>query len=186
MAKLTYARVPVAVATRLILPSQYDHVDFNISLTSGESMDTFIAWSLEKEHGDLGLQSGVQDMPPISRLGLEITKSSYADEAQALVQRIAGRAEENITLALARLELIHSVDTLEQTKFIGDRLPPSIIALFDAAVRAVESQPEEQRDLGLKAIAAVAHAGAHGLHGLKFTDLDRWLREAALSPRRTA
>ena len=142
-------------------------------------MSSFVAWSLETEHGDLGLDSGVESKPPPSRLGIDIRKSARDTEAQELVDRIAGRAEENITLALARLELVYDLNTIEATKTVGDRLPSSITTLFNAGIQAIESQSSDERDLGLKAIAAVAHAGSHGMSGLKFADLDRWLREAA-------
>ncbi len=158
----------------------YNHVDIDITVFNTERLLEFIEWSLENEHGDLGLESSDQPKPPLSQLGLQIKRSPDKHEAFNIAHIVFGRAEPNVTLALARLELVHTMDTADETRPVSDRLPANIVALFDAGMRSVNSQPEELRDIGLKAIAAVAHVADQGFRPLKYVDLDRWLREAAM------
>jgi hypothetical protein len=138
-------------------------------------MQGFVAWELEGEHGDLGLGSGVEEKPPLSLLGRKILDEDES-EATALVMRITDQAENNIALARARLEIVHTCDSVATTRAVRDRLPPGVTALFDAIVSAVEGQPAAQRDLGLMAIAAVGHDDAETVEA---DALMEWLHKAA-------
>ncbi len=147
-------------------------------MAESDELEDFVAYSLEKEHGDLGLGSPCPQKPPLSTLGRALTRSPQGTRAaRNLADAIADRAENNIALALARLEMAHAAPTLEASRTVSDRLPPTITALFDAGMVRVEAQPAGRRELGLRAIAAVAHFRSKPV---RFADLERWLAEAEL------
>lgn len=150
-------------------------------MPSGQKMQEFIARSLEQEHGDLGLgTSPTTAIPPPSRLGAELTE--VAGGARNLVRMLEQQASYNVAMARVRLDLVDAAPSLTAALDIGDRLPASITAVFNAGIRAIEAQPSGQRNLGLRAIAAVAHAEQNSMAceqtGLTFGVLDKWLREA--------
>lgn len=116
-------------------------------------MKRFVAWSLEREHGDLKLESSARK-PPLSALGRSLRENHTTNEAQALVDRIVDVAFGNIALAKARLDLVNEAESIQSVEARRDQLPANIIAMFDAGLRRIEAQPPNQRDLGLKAIAA--------------------------------
>jgi len=138
------------------LSQPFDHVDLDISLPSEEQVRKFVAWALEHEHGDLGLDSDAAEKPPLSLLGRRLRDGGQG-AAEGLVAHITSQAENNIALARARLELVHAVEDVAAAGVVRDRLPPNVSGLFDAILACVEAQPPSQRELGLKAIAAVGH-----------------------------
>jgi hypothetical protein len=136
-------------------------------------MQKFVAWDLEKEHGDLGLQSLNDTKPPLSSRGKELRRR-HGDGAQRRLDWIVLKAFGNVGIAKLRLDLVHSVQYLEAIDVVGDRLPGNIIALFDAGIQRLEKQPDAQRELGLCAIAAAVH----NFKGVPFATLERWVYEA--------
>jgi hypothetical protein len=71
-------------------------------------LESFVRWSLESQHGDLGLGSGASDIPPLSSLGLELTKSGMRGSLEDLVDQITFSAEGNIAIARAKLDLVNT------------------------------------------------------------------------------
>lgn len=135
------------------LVEPYEHVNFPISPIDPDSMRDFVAWDLEKEHGDLGLGSSNSRKPPLSFLGASLREDGPGGTARNLVERIVGKAHGNIAIAKIRLDLVHREQTCEAA--VRDRLPSNLLALFDAGMKQIEEQPAAQRELALNAISAV-------------------------------
>ncbi|KAF2801732.1 uncharacterized protein BDZ99DRAFT_455882 [Mytilinidion resinicola] len=154
------------------LNESYDIVNFGIGQIPNPSMRDFVAWDLEKEHGDFGLKSPCHDKPPLSSLGALILRNQDGNTPQTLLERILDQAEGNIGIAKLRLDNVHNAQSLEDVESIGDRLPPNIVFQFDTAIRNIEAQPASQGDLGLRAIAAAAENNA----GVPAANVERWLR----------
>lgn len=116
-------------------------------------MENFIAWSLEREHGDLGLGSSSPN-PYLSPLGLAFRKDKNPNHVKSVAGDIGDLAGDHIGLAKARLDLVHEAQTVEDVVQRRNQLPANIVAMFNAGARAVEAQNSLKRDVGLKAIAA--------------------------------
>jgi hypothetical protein len=154
----------------------YDHVNITVSVPDVD-MENYIAWNLEREHGNLGLNSSAR-MPPLSSLGLAIRNSKDTEMAKNIVGNIKGLSAGHVATAKARLDLVQdarSVDDLLQRRY---QLPANILAMFDAAVKTVENQNPLQRSLGLHAIAAAGRDS----NGIEISDL-RTLLEKSNSTR---
>ncbi|KAH8733000.1 hypothetical protein GQ44DRAFT_734902 [Phaeosphaeriaceae sp. PMI808] len=138
------------------LREPYDHVNIPI-MTPEQAMKMFIAWNLEREHGDLGFNSTARK-PPLSPLG----KSLMSYEASQTVQKHADDIFEysygNIGIAKARLDLLHGMESLDMLETRKDQLPATIVTLFDMAIKRIEAQHACQRDIALKALAASANS----------------------------
>lgn len=116
----------------------------------------FIAWDLEREHGDLGLNSGILLKPPLSSLGISFSEDQSGAASSKLKHSISGQSHGNISLAKLSLDFVHtslSVNSLEEPK---DRLPKNMQAHFRRGIERILDQPIGRRDLALKAIAAVS------------------------------
>ncbi|OCK96347.1 uncharacterized protein K441DRAFT_694885 [Cenococcum geophilum 1.58] len=151
----------------------YEYIDFEVGWIPTESIQKFVAWDLEKEHGDLGLQSLNDTKPPLSSRGKEL-RQRHGGDAQRHLESIVFKAFGNVGIAKLRLDLVHSTQSLEAVEIVRDRLPGNIIALFDAGIQRLEKQPDAQRELGLCAIAAAVHS----YEGVPFATLERWVHEA--------
>ncbi|KAJ4355287.1 hypothetical protein N0V95_003042 [Ascochyta clinopodiicola] len=132
----------------------YDHVNIRVRVPQ-EAMARFVAWDLEREHGDLGLNSSARK-PPLSLLGENLLSNQASKPIQTLVDDITAYSYENIGIARARLDLVHDMESLDSVQARKDQLPATIVALYDVGLRGIEQQSPSQRDLALKAIAAVA------------------------------
>ncbi|KAF9699633.1 hypothetical protein EKO04_002407 [Ascochyta lentis] len=132
----------------------YDHVSIRIWVPY-EAMAKFVAWDLEREHGDLGLNSSARK-PPLSLLGETLLSNQATKPIHTLVDDITAYSYENIGIARARLDLVHDMESLDSLQARKDQLPATIVALYDLGLRGIEQQSQSQRDLALKAIAAVA------------------------------
>ncbi|KAJ8112155.1 hypothetical protein OPT61_g5417 [Boeremia exigua] len=132
----------------------YDHVNIRLWVPS-QVMEAFIAWDLEREHGDLRLNSPARK-PPLSILGESLRSTRDAKFIRALVEHIAANSYGNIAIARARLDLVHGTESAEGLEARKEQLPATIIALFDRGLETIVAQPEHQRETALKAIAAAA------------------------------
>lgn len=132
-------------------------------------MAAFIAWSLEREHGNLGLNSGPHHgpLPPVSALGLELLKAGgpvlEADGKESggkrtlaigLCERLLARSEGHLTLAKVQLDLVHAANDPRAilAEVESDSLPHQLVAIFDAAV----SNALDGNELGKACIALSA------------------------------
>lgn len=137
----------------------YQHVNLKVAV-SDERLTDFIAWDLEREHGDLGLNSSARK-PPLSHLGEQIMLNQASRPIQAVIDDIVERSYNNIGIAKARLDMIHEMESLESLDAKKDQLPTSVTALFDFGLQQIEALPARQRDMALKSIAA-AGRGVEG------------------------
>jgi len=132
----------------------YDHVTINI-MTPEAAMRNYVAWDLEREHGDLGLASSARK-PPLSPLGQVLTSRTASKSVQKYMEEIIDAAGGNISMAKARLDLVHTMETLDDLEARRDQLPANIVTMFDSGLKRIESQPNDQQEIALKAIAAAA------------------------------
>lgn len=95
-----------------------------------DTMAEFIAWDLEREHGDLGLRSPV-NKPPLSRLGKSLLLNQDVRPIRNIVDDIVELSYFNIGIAKARLDLIHDMESLDGLDAKKDQLPTTVTALFD-------------------------------------------------------
>lgn len=163
----------------------FDHVEIKVDLNT-RSVGRFIDWDLEAEHGDLGLgnNDGEDDddpdgKPPKSAFGRQLSDPQNLEALDTLREQLRYHAQGNVSIARLRLDNVHQAQSIDAiTSAWADTLPANIVAFFDAGIRRIEDQPPARRDLGLKAIAAVAHYHyADG--GLAYAALDRILRRAS-------
>jgi hypothetical protein len=139
-------------------------------------MREFVAWDMEREHGDLGLGSVNDKKPPLSMLGSSLHEDRADGAATRLVQHIVDKAYGNVVMAKLRLDLIHRAQTLESIEAVHDRLPNNLLQLFGAGINSIERQPDAWlQDLGLLAIAAAAR----NFNGVPFESLKQWLQKAS-------
>lgn len=129
-------------------------------------MVDFIAWDLEREHGDLGLQSSAMK-PPLSQLGKSLLLNQGTRPIQTIIDDIKERSDGNIGIARARLDLIHDMESLDDLESKKDSLPATVTALFDYGLRQIEALPARERDIALKSMAAAGRS----LFGSSIPDL---------------
>ncbi|KAF6801240.1 TOL protein [Colletotrichum sojae] len=156
----------------------FDHVELKVDLNR-KSVGRFIDWDLEAEHGDLGLGSSDDGKPPKSAFGRKLSDPRNHEALSTLQEQLRYHAQGNVSLARLRLDNVHRTQSVDKiTSAWADTLPANIVAFFDAGIRRIEDQPPARRDLGLKAIAAVAHYH-YSDGGLEYAALDRILRRAS-------
>lgn len=124
---------------------------------SDERLSNFIAWDLEREHGDLELLSSARK-PPLSCLGEQLLLNRTGRPIQTIIDDIVERSYNNIGIAKARLDLIHEMESLESLDAKKNQLPSTVTALFDFGLQQIESQPARQCDVALKSIAAAGRS----------------------------
>ncbi|KAI1515361.1 Tol protein [Pyrenophora tritici-repentis] len=132
----------------------YDHVSINMIIPD-MAMTNYIAWDLEREHGDLGLDSPARK-PPLSPLGQVLTSKIASKSVQKYMEEIVDAAGGNVSLAKARLDLLHTMETLDDLEARRDQLPTNIVAMFESGLKRIETQPGNQHEIALKALGAAA------------------------------
>jgi hypothetical protein len=118
-------------------------------------MRNYIAWNLELEHGDLGLGSSAWK-PPLSPLGKSLTSSSASRSIQKHADDVYEAAAGHIGMAKARLDYIHTMDSLGGIESRRDQLPTNIVTMFDSGLKSIEKNTTGQSDIALKVLAAAA------------------------------
>ncbi|KAH7123677.1 hypothetical protein B0J11DRAFT_318642 [Dendryphion nanum] len=153
------------------LHEPYAHQNISIDLVPRQYMEDFISWNLEREHGDLGL-SRFPDPPPLSALGQSILEGAPFVLPSGLVEDIYEESEGNISIAKARLDLVHVAESWAGLNAYKrrQRLPVNIVSMFDAGIRTIQQQRSERRELGLKAISVLAKG-----EEIPITIMRRWL-----------
>ncbi|KAH8680520.1 hypothetical protein BX600DRAFT_444591 [Xylariales sp. PMI_506] len=146
--------------------------------------EDFIKYCLERDHGDLGFNSGAFDSstagpPPLSTLGRHLCRQSIDNKpspaALTLVETLSHLFYNNITIALLRLENYLEAESLEDIS-VGDRLPQNIVNTFNASMARIAGNVNlTRRKLGVYAIHIIAHHGRR--LGLRFDDLCIELRK---------
>ena len=139
-------------------------------------MREFVAWDMEREHGDLDLGSVNDKKPPLSTLGSSLHEDRAIGAATRLVQHIVDKAYGNVVMAKLRLDLAHRSQTLESIEAVHDRLPNNVLEIFRAGINSIEQQPDAWlQDLGILAIAAATRT----FNGVPFESLKQWLQKGS-------
>ncbi|KAH7076557.1 hypothetical protein BKA63DRAFT_564943 [Paraphoma chrysanthemicola] len=136
------------------LHEPYNHVNIRLSIPD-HAMKNFIACSLENEHGDLNLGSSTPK-PPLSPLGRSLASGKALKSIQKHADDILEYSYGHIGIAKARLDMLHEMDSIDQLEMRRDELPASIIMIFNACLRKIETQHSSHRDMALTALAASA------------------------------
>ncbi|OCL11267.1 hypothetical protein AOQ84DRAFT_374160 [Glonium stellatum] len=155
------------------LVEPYEHVNFAIGQIPTESMRKYVAWDLEKEHGDLGFGILNESKPPLSKLGFTLREDETGAATLGILTDVVNKAFGNVSIAKLELDLIHSAQSMETIESTPDRQPRNLVALFDEGIKQIDQQPPSQRDLGLKAIAAAGRDP----NGVPLVHLERLLRD---------
>ncbi|KAL0261362.1 hypothetical protein SLS55_002792 [Diplodia seriata] len=148
----------------------YSHLELDLSMSLDLAVE-FASWSLEAEHGDLGLDTDNDNKPPHSALGRTLVHRGGARAIQSLVNSIANDAFNNLTFIKLRLDAIRTATSIDAVLSVGDRLPANRVAMFDAAIERIAAQAQPQSRLGLAAISAAANR----YNGRPFGELEREL-----------
>ncbi|KAF2036011.1 hypothetical protein EK21DRAFT_53216, partial [Setomelanomma holmii] len=156
------------------LYEHYDHVNIRLSVPD-YAMKKFIAWSLEREHGDLGLGSAARKPPP-SPLGRSLTTGTATRSIEKHADDILEFSYGHIGIAKARLDMLHEMESLEKLEMRRDQLPANIIMIFDGGLRRIEAQYISHRDIALAAMAASAEFD----DGISIPDLRAKLEDLGL------
>lgn len=149
----------------------YSYLELDLSIDQDIATD-FTCWSLEAEHGDLGLDTDNDNKPPLSALGRVLVNRGGPGVIRDLVESIANDAMNNLTFAKLRLDTIRAAQSVDTVLRVGDRLPANRIAMFGAAIKRIAAQPQQQSRLGLTAISAAANH----FNGKPFRELERELQ----------
>ncbi|KAK7926949.1 tol protein [Apiospora marii] len=130
-----------------------------------EGLSVLVRDAIQREHGDLGLDSPAQTspgsppcLPPLSHLGQELATpaNKTAGVAEQLVEETASRSDDVVAVALLRLNHLWKAKTLKEARAVPDRLPRELLNVFDAGIAYVAAQTcDTQRFLGLQSIRIV-------------------------------
>jgi Heterokaryon incompatibility protein (HET) len=152
----------------------YSHMSSHIGQIPNEYMEKFILWDMWREHEDVGFAVQETGVPPLSPEENPPRTPSTDATLGKIISFVSKYAHSNITIAKIRLEEIHNGRSSEDLDNVRDRLPHSLVALFDAGIQRIERQPKAQRDLALLAIAAAAEKDT----GVSLTSLEECIRDA--------
>jgi hypothetical protein len=152
----------------------------SINIDRVSELENYVAWDLEREHGDIGLGShnDKERLPPLSALGASFWKAESSDTARDLVGMITANAHGSIVLAKLGLDVVHSATSVDDIELSRSHLPKNVQALFDEGIQQIMQQPAPQRELALKSIAAVVKLGPMEV-GTHLSTLAAVLRERA-------
>lgn len=88
-------------------------------------VEDFICWSLQNEHGDVGLEtSDKKSEIPLSKLGLQLRAHHSPNKARSIVSHIAERAEQNMAMEKVRLDKLHRLNDLDMVEDHLRIVPP--------------------------------------------------------------
>ena len=153
----------------------YGHVSSHVGQIPKKYVEEFILWDMRREHEDIGFAIQETSVLPLSPTEEDPPRTPSTDATlQKIISFVSRYADGNITIAKIRLEEIHNGRSSEDLDNVRDRLPHSLVTLFDAGIQRIERQPKAQRDLALLAIAAAAERDI----GVSLTSLEESIRDA--------
>jgi hypothetical protein len=125
----------------------------------------FLAWDLEKEHGDLGLGTlSNPSEPPLSLFGIAFRATKYGSRGIDWIQKIARYVDGSIMHAKLALDRIHISGSPEAVDLKTKRIPRNVQAHYNVAIRTM-GQRTASSTMALKSVAAVGREG-ETVHGL--------------------
>ena len=140
-------------------------------------MRSFLTWSLEREHGDLGF--GTLDNPsepPLSSFGLAFRTINHNTTGLDWIQKIVRYVDGSIVQAKLALDRIHNSNSPDAVDLDPKRLPANVQAHFNTAIKVIEQRSKDYNTLALKSIAAIGKEG-ETIQGLVLSRLANLLRE---------
>lgn len=149
-----------------------------VNYVPDQSLSKYVAWDLEREHGDLGLESGcTTDMPPLSALGIALKSTKYGTKIHDWIREIVRYTDGSILQTKLFLDRIHNAQSPEAVDLGPGRLPRNVQAHFDTAIRTIEQRSAHlDSTLAMKSIAAIGKDG-NMFQGLNVSDLASLLQE---------
>ncbi|XP_014555932.1 hypothetical protein COCVIDRAFT_101023 [Bipolaris victoriae FI3] len=151
---------------------------------SDDAMAEYIAWDLEREHGDLGFMT-LEDLsePPLSSFGLAFRNTMQGDKGHEWIQKIARYVDGSILQAKLAVDRIHNLPFPEALDLMPKRIPRNVQAHFNTAIKTIKQQSgADSSSVALKTIAAVGRKG-DAVRGLPLSRLANLLRERTRNPR---
>lgn len=150
---------------------------------SDSTIARYLAWDLEREHGDLGFMTLKDRMdPPLSSFGLAFRDTMHGDQGCEWVRAISSYVEGSILQAKLALDRIHILPSPDALDLMPKRIPRNVQAHFNVAIRRMEQQSADGGSLALKAVAAVGRKGDE-VKGLTLSRLANLVREKPRHPR---
>ncbi|KAJ6278922.1 hypothetical protein J3E71DRAFT_402057 [Bipolaris maydis] len=150
---------------------------------SDDAMVEYLAWDLEREHGDLGFMT-LEDPsePPLSSFGLAFRNTMHGNKGLEWIQAIARYVDGSILQAKLAVDRIHSLPSPEALDLMPKRIPRNVQAHFNTAIKTIKQQSANSSSVALKTIAAVGRKG-DAIRGLPLSRLANLLRERPRNPR---
>jgi hypothetical protein len=141
--------------------TQQDFFTIFIDSISNKTMQNFIAWDLEREHGDLNLGTLTNTLePPLSLFGMAFRKTKpSSDMGREWIRSILDYVGTNVVQVKLALDRIHSSTSPEFVDLSPERLPANVQAIFNAGINAINQQPNSQANLASRSIAIVGKTG---------------------------
>ncbi|KAK4171921.1 hypothetical protein QBC36DRAFT_304897 [Triangularia setosa] len=170
-------------------------VMFDINNAPEPSMKALILHNLQLEHGQFWpleppMMSEKEEYPPVSCLGRRLLSSNTpgepSREASDLVDRLVQLSNGNPSIALCILEIVHQAESLDAVMDKKDRLPKTVVEMFDRLVgsqiqaRVVDKElPREMRTRAALALHAIQIVGQaeDSFFGVDFETLREMLLE---------
>lgn len=160
-----------------------DYYTLTLDGMSDDAMAEYLAWDLEREHGDLGFMT-LEDPsePPLSSFGLAFSNTMHGNKGHDWIQKIARYVDGSILQAKLAVDRIHSLPSPEALDLMPKRIPRNIQAHFNTAIKTIKQQSANSGSVALKTIAAVGRKG-DAVPGLPLSRLANLLRERTRNPR---
>lgn len=156
MIKLTY----ILFNDEITSWAEPEHLILPLECVSKESLKKYVAWNLEREHGDLGLGTSVHK-PPLSSFGLAFRRAGLG---HAWIERVIEHVNESILQTKLALDRVHASKSPEEfARTDPSRVPSNLQALYHNALKAIGQQSNDQYNLGLSCVAAVGNRAEQGL-----------------------
>ena len=127
-------------------------------------MQSFVAWDLEREHGDLRLGTLLNPLePPLSHFGVNFRKAKPTGEAgRDWVRHMLDHVGNNVAHVKLALDRIHASSSPDLVDLEPERLPANVQAIFNNGIEAISRQADGQSNLALKSIAIVGKRNVPG------------------------
>lgn len=148
------------------------------SIYAGDMID-FLAWDLEREHGDLGLDTSASK-PPLSSFGLAFRKAKPGNSGREWIEEVYETTYGSVVQAKLALDRIHSSASPNAIDLYSSRMPANVHAMFNEALQFIKQQPPSQRDLAMKSIVAVGKKG-DSISGLPLPELADLVKERSFA-----
>ncbi|KAK2028284.1 hypothetical protein LX32DRAFT_720811 [Colletotrichum zoysiae] len=124
------------------------------------------------------------NLPPPSDWGRSLAEAQNQQAIETLQSNITRLAETDVALARLSQDNVHQIQSVDAVRApAADALPANIVAFFNAGIRRIEKQSNEQRQLGLQTVAAVTGFG-FDKYCVGFELVDGILQNAAKSQAR--